>query len=234
MYKNKKIIAIIPARGGSKRIPKKNILPFSGKPMISWTIDAAKSSKYVDTVLVSTDCNDIKDVALKFQAEVPFMREDSFDDYSPISEATLSALIQSENYYGAFDIVIQLMANCPLRDSTEIDDSIESFIKNEQESQVSFFKYGWMNPWWAHTLENNKPVSLFPDKKKNRSQDLKELFCPSGAIWITKPDYLKKYRTFYSPKYSANVLNWKSAIDIDDYEDLEMANFLFKYKINKN
>jgi CMP-N-acetylneuraminic acid synthetase len=230
MYREQNILVVIPARGGSKRIPQKNIIHLSGKPMIAWTIEAAKKSQYVDTVLVSTDCEVIKKVAQEYGAEVPFMRLDAADDYSPVSEATLSALLQSEEYYGAYDIVVQLMANCPLRGVKEIDTAIESFYENEQESQISFFKYGWMNPWWAHTINNNVPSALFKQAGKKRSQDLNDLFCPTGAIWICKSEILKKYKTFYSPNYRANTINWISAMDIDDYDDLKMAEALFNIR----
>lgn len=232
MYKEKKILAIIPARGGSKRIPKKNIVPLAGKPMIAWTIEAAKASQYIDTVLVSTDCNDVKKVALDYKAEVPFMRLNAADDYSPVSEATLSALLQSEEYYGAYDIVVQLMANCPLRGVKEIDNAIESFFENKQESQVSFFKYGWMNPWWAHTINDGTPSALFKDVGQKRSQDLEKLYCPTGSIWISQSKVLKNYKTFYSPNYRAQEINWIAAMDIDDYEDLKMAEALFNLNGN--
>lgn len=226
MYQNKKIIAVIPARGGSKRIPKKNILPFAGKPMIAWTIESARSSKYIDTILVSTDCESIKKVALKYKADVPFMRSGAFDDKTSVAEATLFSYQQSENYYGKFDVILQLMPNCPLRNATDIDSALESFFKNDNESQISFFKFGWMNPWWAHTLDGNVPTPLFKDSLMKRSQDLKNLFCPTGAIWIIKPSVLKKYKTFYSPSYKGYEINWISGIDIDDLNDLKMAEAL--------
>ena len=228
MNKEKRIIAIIPARGGSKRIPQKNITPIAGKPMIAWTIEAANASQYIDTVLVSTDCDVIKKVALEYKAEVPFLRNHAFDDFSPVSEATLSALLQAEKYYGPYDIVIQLMANCPLRGVNEIDSAIESFFESEHESQISFFKFGWMNPWWAHTINQGIPSALFKDAGHKRSQDLDDLYCPTGAIWICQSEVLKRDKTFYSANYRAHKMNWVSAMDIDDYEDLKMAEALFK------
>ena len=230
MYKGKKILAVIPARGGSKRILQKNIVPVSGKPMIAWTIEAAKKSQYVDTILVSTDCEVIKKVALEHGAEVPFMRLDAADDYSPVSEATLSSLYQSEEYYGPYETVLQLMPNCPLRGVRDIDSALEAFFENNQESQISFFKYGWMNPWWAHTVENGFPTALFKQAVINRSQDLKDLYCPTGAVWISQSKILKRCKTFYSPNYQAQIMNWIPAIDIDDYDDLEMAQALFNIR----
>lgn len=93
---NKKIIAVIPARGGSKRIPKKNIVNLNGKPMIAWTIEAALKSKYIDEVLVSTDDEEIAEIGKDYGAKVPFLRNANADDHSPISLATVRALKQWE------------------------------------------------------------------------------------------------------------------------------------------
>ncbi len=223
MFLDKKVLAIIPARGGSKRIPKKNIIPLGGKPMIHWTIEAAKSCSYIDRVLVSTDCIEIKQISEEAGIKVPFLRETAADDVSPVSEATLVALQQAEERWGEFDIVIQLMANCPFRGGDVISEGIEQFFSDNRASQISYFKYGWMNPWWAHTIEHNQPTALFPEKLKKRSQDLEDLFCPTGAIWISEVSTLKQYKTFYSPEFCTYVIDWISALDIDDDDDLLMA-----------
>jgi N-acylneuraminate cytidylyltransferase len=236
MVEKKKIIAIIPARGGSKRIPQKNIIDLGGKPMIAWTIEAALKSRYISKVVVSTDNKDIASVAVKYGAEVPFLRDECADDHSPISLATIRALKQMEVAgFEASDIVVQLMANCPLRDSEDIDKAIENFIAKESNFQISSFKFGWMNPWWAHKIDSNGlALPIFNDKDRiRRSQDQPDLFCPTGAIWIAKTTQLINVKSFYGPNYSFYPLNWINAIDIDDYEDLEMANIFFKLQEEK-
>ena len=189
MVKGKKILAIIPARGGSKRIPKKNILDIAGKPMIAWTIEAALNSRYISKVVVSTDDKDIASVAIKYGAEVPFLRDKCADDHSPISLATIRTLKQMEEAgFEESDIVVQLMANCPLRNSNDIDLAIENFITKKSNFQISSFKFGWMNPWWAHRVDSNGfalPIFKENDRMK-RSQDQPDLFCPTGAIWDCK------------------------------------------------
>ncbi|CAL66988.1 cytidylyltransferase domain-containing protein [Christiangramia forsetii] len=225
---NRRIIAVIPARGGSKRIPKKNIIDIGGKPMIAWTIEAALKSKYIDRVLVSTDDVEIAEVAKKYGADVPFLRDSNSDDHSPISLATIRAVSQwEEGSYGKPEIVVQLMANCPLRDSADIDEAIEIFIKKGKEYQISCFKYGWMNPWWAHNLDaNNIATPIFDSEERiKRSQDQPDLYCPTGAIWIANRDSLFETNSFYGPEYSFYPMHWKKAIDIDEYEDLEMAEY---------
>lgn len=222
------ITAIIPARGGSKRIPQKNIIPIGGKPMIAWTIEAALKSKYINKVIVSTDDKEIASVAIEYGAEVPFFRDKNADDHAPISLATITTINQMTSFgMESPDIVVQLMANCPIRGTKEIDGAIENFINTNSKFQISSFKYGWMNPWWAHTInKSNIAKPLFTDEQRlKRSQDLEDLYCPTGAIWIAKTNSLLVSKTFYGENYKFFPMNWISAIDIDDYEDLEMANF---------
>lgn len=228
---NKKIIAIIPARGGSKRIPKKNIIDLGGKPMIAWTIEAALKSRYISKVIVSTDDPEIAEISKKHGAEVPFLRNENADDHAPISLATISTLKQLGESGLSGDIVVQLMANCPLRTEKELDEAIGNFLDKKLEFQISAFKYGWMNPWWAHKLKDNgQAVPLFKEEERMmRSQDQPELYCPTGAIWIADIKELFKTKSFYGPDYSFFPMSWVQAIDIDEKEDLEMA----AYFINK-
>lgn len=218
-------IAIIPARGGSKRIPQKNIYPFMGKPMIAWTIEAALKSKIFDKVLVSTDCEEIAKAAISFGAEVPFLRNRYFDDISPVSLATIDALFQAETHWGkSFSKVVQLMPNCPLRNFQDIVKANDYFNEHKLSFQISCFQYGWMNPWWATRLnENLEPNKLFPEADDKRSQELEKLYCPTGAIWIADRNNLVNSGTFYGQKHIYHPMKWWSAVDIDDFDDLNMA-----------
>ncbi len=227
-----KHIAIILARGGSKRLPRKNILDFHGKPMLAWTIEAALLSNQYERVLVSTDDEEIAQIARSFGAEVPFLRNSAADDLAPSSEATLAALRQAELHWGEnYDVVSQLMSNCPLRDATDITASVQNFIDQKVPAQLSCFRFGWMNPWWAARLSGSGvPDYLFPKAKISRSQDLPPLHCPSGALWIARVPALKKSKTFFTPKHILHPLTWVSAMDIDDDADLEMAKACFLIK----
>jgi CMP-N-acetylneuraminic acid synthetase len=221
-------IAIIPARGGSKRIPGKNVVDFNGKPMIAWTIIAAKQSGLFDRILVSTDDPKIADISIRWGAEVPFLRKDFADDHSTVSEATVSALQQAIDYWKEeYSVVVQLMANCPLRTSSDIKSALSSFESSNRISQISCFEYGWMNPWWATTINDlGQPTKLFPETSTKRSQDLPKLYCPTGAIWISKTDSLLTHKSFYSPEHVFEHISLESAVDIDDYADLDFAKAL--------
>ena len=220
-----KRIAIIPARGGSKRIPRKNIIDFDGKPMIVWTIEAALKSKWFDHVLVSTDSEEIAEVSIMAGAFVPFLRQENADDAASSSAATVSALKQAELYWHKrFDEVAQLMPNCPLRDAEHIRAAMDNFQVKSIDFQISCFRFGWMNPWWAVKLdEEREPTQLFPDAMSKRSQDLEHLYCPTGAIWIAGRDALLEAGTFYGPDHRYFPMDWMGAVDIDDMDDYRMA-----------
>lgn len=220
-----KNIAIILARGGSKRLPRKNILPLNGLPMIAWTINAAIDSKKFSRVLVSTEDQEISEISIEYGAEVPFLRQNHFDDFSSSSSATISSLKQAEEYWDeSYDFVAQLMANCPFRSNHDISEAYESFMISKAPSQISCFKFGWMNPWWATKLDKKgHPTWLFPENLNSRSQNLPDLFCPSGAFWIASKKELQKHNSFYMPKHIMHELSWTAALDIDDMSDFEMA-----------
>ncbi|NJO53467.1 MAG: acylneuraminate cytidylyltransferase family protein [Bacteroidales bacterium] len=222
---NTRAIAVIPARGGSKRLPRKNILPFGGRPMIAWTIDAALRSGLFDTVLVSTEDAEIAEIARAEGAEVPFLRTAFYDDTTPISAATILAVDQMRSWSNRnHDLVVQLMANCPLRGSDEIIRAITAFQASKADFQISCTRFGWLNPWWALQLDANGAGSwAFPDAARSRSQDLPPLYVPTGAIWIAHAGPLVAAGTFYGPGHRFEPMPWQSAVDIDDAEDLAFA-----------
>lgn len=226
-------LCIIPARKGSKRITNKNRINFCDKPMIVWTIEAAIKSNCFDEVIVATDCEEIAEIALENGANVPFLRDQNVDDFSPISHATLSYLLKYEKLYNVkINTVTQAMANCPIRGCNEFKYLLKEF-KDYNKSIISGFKYGMFNPWWAHEVSENICKPLFKKVKNARSQDLPKLLCPSGAIWISKWDTLKNEKSFYSKGYKLVDIGWKNAVDIDDKEDFELAEIVFKSIHNK-
>lgn len=218
-------LAVILARGGSKRMPRKNIVDFCGKPMLAWSVEAALVSGAFTRVLVSTDDPEIASIARSCGAQAPFLRSGAADDRAPSSEATAVALAQAEAHWSEqYGVVAQLMANCPLRDVNDIRRSIDHFLTRGVRSQVSCARLGWMNPWWSAELgAKGEPSYLFPEMRTRRSQDLPPLYCPSGALWLAQAAVLKQERTFFVPDHVFYPLHWMSAIDIDDEADLEMA-----------
>jgi N-acylneuraminate cytidylyltransferase len=223
-------LAVIPARGGSKRIPRKNIKLLKGKPMITYTIEAALQSGVFDKVIVSTDDGEIADISKQFSAEVPFMRETTLaDDHTPASLVTLDALERLDPDGSIYTFVSQLMPNCPLRDAGDIRKSFEQLQHNNADTQLSVNRFGWLNPWWAFKMQKENVLEpLFPEAFKIRSQDLDTLYTLTGALWWAKADVLRNEKTFHTAKRTGFELSWQHALDIDDDDDWKMAEVLLE------
>lgn len=223
-YDSKRIVAIIPARGGSKRIPRKNVVDFCGKPLIAWTIEAAQKTGIFDAIVVSTDDEEIAKVSREYGAEVPFLRDKKADDFSPVSEAIIRTIEQLEDIGQTYDLVVQLFAVCPLRTGEEIIDALHFYTEKKAPLLVSCFKFVGMNPWWAIKLDDQcRGERLFKDEIKMRSQDIPDLYSPTGAIWIGDVETLKKEGTFFGKDQIFWEIDWISGIDIDDEKDLKLA-----------
>jgi len=222
-------LAVIPARGGSKRIPQKNIRPLGGKPLLAYTIEAAVASKLFDQVIVSTDSGDIAEIAERCGARVPFMREASLaDDMTPVSEVTADVLDKLDSSGRQYRDICQLMPNCPLRVASDIADSYRQFIEIGSQAQISVVRYGWQNPWWAMRQNSYHVLDpIFKDYMAARSQDLPELYCPTGAIWWMKADLLRQERNFHIPGRTGWEIPWQRGLDIDTQDDWGLAEALF-------
>jgi pseudaminic acid cytidylyltransferase len=224
----KSCIAVIPARGGSKRVPKKNIKPMRGKPLIAYTIEAARQSNLFERVVVSTDSQEIADVSCQYGAEVPFLRNQALaDDFTPVSAVTVDMLLRLDPAGTRYNYVCQLMANCPLRTSANIADSFRQLTVTGAGSQISVVRYGWQNPWWA--MKRNDDFLLDPVFKEcmtKRSQDLPELYCPTGAVWWAKAEILRREGTYHVVDRTGWEISWQQGVDIDTDDDWDMAEVL--------
>ena len=227
------LLAVIPARGGSVRVPKKNIRPLAGRPLIAYTIAAAQESGLFETVMVSTDSDEIAAIARECGAGVPFMREASIaNDTAPVSAATVDALRRLDPDAGRYAAVCQLMPNCPLRTGDDILASYEQFTRSGADSQLSVTRFGWQNPWWAMKREPDFALEpLFPEALKQRSQDLPELFCPTGAVWWARAEVLRREGTYHIENRSGWEIPWMRAVDIDTEDDWLAAELLLRLTI---
>lgn len=222
------ILAIIPARGGSKGVPKKNIRPLAGKPLIAYSIEQAKESKYISRVIVSTESEEIAEVARKWGAEVIKRPEELARDETPTIDVIIHVLdyLKKEEKYIP-NIVVLLQPTSPLRTSEDIDGAIELFL-NAQDclSLVSVTEFDHP-PFWAMKIEDNFLKPLFCEKYfRMRRQDLPKAYKPNGAVFISTPRVLYEYRTFYTPKTIAYVMPPERSIDIDTEFDFLLAEFL--------
>lgn len=223
-------LAVIPARGGSKRVPRKNIRPLAGKPLLVYTIEAAVQSGLFARVVVTTDSLEIAEIATGTGAEVPYVRDASLaDDTVPVSAATLDALRRLDPGEDIYEAVCQLMPNCPLRNAEDVRDSYDQFVKTGADSQLSVVRYGWQNPWWAMRREPDFAlVPLFEEALSKRSQDLPELFCPTGAVWWAKADVLRREGTYHIAARHGWEIPWTRGVDIDTEDDWIAAEVLLR------
>jgi len=221
-------LAVIPARGGPKRIPQKNLRPLSGRPLLAYTIEAALRCGAFERVIVTTDSPEIAEIACRHGADVPFLRDASLSgDFVPVSAATVDALERLDPGSVLYDCVCQLMPNCPLRTAEDIVDSFQQFRATRADSQISVVRYGWQNPWWAMRRDETFTLDpVFADRITERSQDLPELFCPTGAIWWAKADVLRREGTYHIAGRTGWEIPWERGVDIDTDADWIMAEVL--------
>lgn len=233
MYKDKKILAIIPARGGSKGLPKKNIKPLLGKPLIGWTIEQAKSCKYIDEIFVSTDCPEIAEVAEHFGVKVPNLRPEELANDSSSSMSVLLYTIELLEKQGkTFDYVIMLEPTSPLRESKDLELAVEKlFSVEEAESIVGVCKVEAVHPAFLVGLKGEF-IEPYANKayKVIRRQELDELYFFEGSLYISKTESLKKRENFYHEKCLPYVVpKWKS-FEVDDEVDFCIIEALMKLK----
>jgi len=223
MIEGKRILALITARGGSKGIPNKNIKPLAGKPLIQWTIDAARNSRYIDRLILSSDSANIISVAKQGGCEVPFIRPGCLaKDDAGSMEVVLHALDEIEE---KFDYLLLLQPTSPFRTAEHIDKILEFSVQKNADLVVSVAKLK-KHPMFMYEIKDGRLKSFFPSEKQLRRQDMPAAYEHNGALYVAKPSYLYKNKTFNSPDALAYVTTGSINMDIDTYDDWELAECL--------
>jgi pseudaminic acid cytidylyltransferase len=226
MIDDKKLLAIIPARGASKRLPRKNILDLSGKPLIAWTIEAALGSKYIDRVVVSTDDQEIANIAKKHGADIPFIRPSELaTDQTTSVDVVLHLLNQLEKIEDKYDYVILLQPTSPLRTAKNIEEAIKLLRTKNSDAVISVCESGHP-PLWYNTLPDDMSMDNFLDAsiKNKRSQDLPKQYRVNGAIYISSIERLRNESSFFlSENCHAYIMEQNVSIDIDTRDDFDFA-----------
>lgn len=230
MIEGKTILAVIPARGGSKRLPRKNCLLLHGKPLIVYSIEAAKESAYIDEVVVSTDDGEIASVSRQAGASVPFLRpaELSTDESSSVDVVAHALKYYQEQERKFFDYVVLLQPTSPLRTATHIDQAFELLKEKKADAIVSVCETEH-NPLWANQLTEDYSMNQFiPVEVKNRrSQDLPKYYRLNGAIYICNSQRFFQERTFLlTSGVYAYVMETLNSIDIDTKLDFVVCDVL--------
>jgi CMP-N,N'-diacetyllegionaminic acid synthase len=223
-----KILALITARGGSKRIPGKNIRKLCGKPLIEWSIDSAKNIGDICDVLVSTDDQLIADISRKAGAMVPWLRpsEMAQDDSSSVP-TSLHALDWYQSNYGQVDGLLLLQPTSPFRTRKTIIKGIKLFEKNSMQSVISFSPVE-EHPFWCFKLENGVMKKFISNQEQHfQSQDLPPVYIANGAFYLISPDNLKNNQSFYEGSIVPLIIdNYKESVDIDNEQDWEFAEMM--------
>ena len=226
MYQNKTFLAIIPARGGSKRLPRKNVEDLCGKPLIAWSIEAGLKSKYIDKVVVSSDDEEILNTASKLRIDTIKRPDILASDTATSFDAIKHVLSISKNY----DYVVLLQPTSPLRNNTHIDKAIKLLEQKNADAIISVCEMDH-SPLWSNTLQEDGALDTFlrDNVSDKRSQELEKYYRVNGAIYICKLDKLLKEESFFlKENIYAYIMNRASSVDIDEQIDLDFARVLAK------
>lgn len=224
------MLAIIPARGGSKGLPGKNIRKLNDKPLIAHTIEQALNSKNISKVIVSTDDDEIAKIALQYGAEIPFIRPEhlasdialAIDNYIYTIER-----LQKENKTKINEFIV-LQPTSPLRTSEDIDNAINLFYEKDADSVISYTEEHHPITWHKQINDDLSFTNIFEDKLQNR-QEIKTTYYPNGAIFIFKFNLVLQ-KKYYSEKSYAYIMPRNRSVDIDTIDDFKYIEFLIQNK----
>lgn len=228
---NMKILAIIPARGGSKGIPNKNIKELNGKPLIAYTIENASESEFINQIVTSTENGVIGNFSIEYGAEVIIRPDELAGDKSPTINVIIHALNFLEKNGYLADLVVLLQPTSPLRTAKDIDNAIKLFLESECDSVVSVCEFGH-SPYWSLRIDEGYLVPNFGyEYFMRRRQDMPLLYVPNGAIFISRPQNLKNSKSFFQGKVLPYIMPAERSIDIDNILDFKLAEVIIKERM---
>lgn len=220
------MIAIVPARCGSKGLPGKNIKNLCGKPMIAYTIEEALKSKYITEVIISTDCKEIEKIALEYGAKSPFLRSKHLASDNAKAIDNYIYTIDKLNTEFNYDIknFVVLQPTSPLRRVEDINGAIELFKEKNADSVISYTEEYHPIEWHKYIREDGKFENIFEEKLVNR-QDIRKTYFPNGAIYVFNYELIKQEK-YYSDNSYAYIIPRSRSVDVDNIEDFKYVEFL--------
>ena len=230
------ILCIIPARGGSKRLKDKNIIPLIGKPIIAYTIEAALQSHLANKIIISTDDEKIARVAMKYDIQVVKRPKEYSTDMAPIEQALRHAVqfLKDEKGYLA-DIVVWLQANIPIRKKGQIDQVLQEMIRKGADSAVTVYPVSQYPQWMKRMDRKGFLLPFLKNVKTYRAQDVEPMYLLDGAIVAVKRNVLMRSENrsgvhMFLGKRMVGIVqeDRKHSIEVDDGEDLTLARYYFK------
>lgn len=222
MINNKSILAIIPARGGSKGVRRKNLRMVQGKSLLAHTIEIAKQSKYIDKLIVSSEDDEIIQAAEAAGAEVPFVRPEELASDKASGVATILHALSMLPYY---DYVIVLQVTSPLRQAVDIDDCLRYCLQHKAAACVSVCETT-ESPYWMFRMNSDKMLdSIMTTDIPMQRQDLPVTYIINGAIYIAMSDWLQTNKSFLSAKTIGYVMPVERSLDIDTELDFTILKY---------
>jgi len=235
MIIGKRVLAVIPARGGSKGLPGKNIREFCGRPLVAWSIGQGTACVYVDTVLVSTDSEEIANIAKQYGARVPFLRPATLaGDTASSIDVLLHAIDYLSGIGESYDFVVLLEPTSPLRDVSDIAGALELLVAcNNSESVVGVAKVDVSHPAFLLTVQDGLLRPMLGSQPTGlRRQDLKdEFYYLEGTIYVSSVASLRKHMSFYHAATMPWIVDRYKAIEIDELSDFIAVEALMKAKL---
>jgi len=222
----KRIVAVIAARGGSKGLPRKNVLPLAGRPLIAWSVMAAQGSALIDRTIVSTDDEEIAEAARAAGGEVPFLRP---ADLATDSASIIDAMLHAVDTLGETpDYVVLLQATSPLRLASDIDDCIRLCLDNDAPAAATITPAA-KSPYWMFLRDDDGRVRPVIERETvgDQRQSLPPAFAANGAVYVARTDWLRRERTFWRPGQTlGHVMPAERSVDIDSLLDFRLAQLL--------
>lgn len=227
-----KILAIIPARSGSKGLKDKNIKELNGKPMIAYTIEAAIKSSIFEDIIVSTDSKEYAEIALKYGADVPFLRSKELSSETASSKDVILDVINKMIAKGSkYDYFMLLQPTSPLRTSRNIKEAYKLLLEKKANAVVSVCEVDH-HPFLSNKLDETLLLDGFLGEYDNiRRQDLDKFYRINGAIYLSKTDYFLMFQNFYKNNSIAYIMEKIASIDIDNFIDFKLAEILLNKKL---
>lgn len=238
---SERVLAVITARGGSKALPRKNVLPLGEKPLIAWTIEAALAATRLHRIILSTDDDEIADVGERYGVEVPFRRPAELaTDTSHHPDVMIHAVnYVAEQLDDPCAAVMCLQPTVPFRQARHIDEAVKSFFASDADSLISLKQQDYP-PWWMFKLEDDRIMPAFEYQPgvnvfNLERQQFPKVYRPNGAIYLTWSESLIKHRRLVNPSDCAYyIMDAADSVDIDTASDLAMAEAILARRTGRN
>lgn len=229
MIQGKKILAVVPARGGSKGVPRKNIRPVADKPLLAWTAEEAIKSEYIDRLILSSDDLQIIDAGKALGLDVPFVRPSRLGlDHVTTEEVVLDILQRLPGY----DYVLVLQPTTPLRTVLDIDGCIRLCAEHKGRACITVTECEH-TPYWMYRLDAESVATPFIDSEylTKRRQEIPSVYMPNGAVFMAETAFFIQNRSFESDRTLAYVMPCNRSLDIDTEDDLIIADMLLRRRL---